>query len=112
MIILATLRRDGTLSGEEAFPGKPIPRELPSPNTKRWTASRKAEVVIAVLEGRLMREEACQRYQLSEEELFAWEDVFKTHGDSGLRATQLQQYRRPPEPLPDASRGKLLTRIR
>jgi Protein of unknown function (DUF1153) len=115
MIVFAKLRRDGTPTSEgggEAFRGEPIPSKLPSPNTKRWTASRKAQVVIAVSHGWLPREEACGRYQLSREELVAWEDAFKTHGNPGLRATQIQQYRCPSEGLLDASRGGRLTRIR
>lgn len=73
---------------------------LPSTHIKRWTAQRKAGVVIAVSDGRISREEACRRYQLSEEEFLAWEAAFKTYGSSGLRATYLYDYRRrsPREP--------------
>jgi hypothetical protein len=67
--------------------------ELPSPNIKRWLARHKAAVVIAVWDGRLLREEACRRYQLSEEELLAWENAFKVHGISGLQATRLKIFR-------------------
>jgi Protein of unknown function (DUF1153) len=35
--------------------------ELPSPNIRRWTSWCKAAVVIAVSDGRLLREEACRR---------------------------------------------------
>jgi hypothetical protein len=42
--------------------------ELPSPDVKRWTLRRKAAVVAAVAVGALTQEEACRRYQLSEEE--------------------------------------------
>ena len=76
-------------SGKEALPGELLPAKLPSPNTKRWTARRKAEVLIAVSDGRLPREEACRRYQLSEEELLAWEAAFKTYGNPGLFAYAL-----------------------
>lgn len=82
----ATLASD---NGEEALPGELLPAKLLSPSTKRWTARRKAEVVIAVSDGRLSREEACRRYQLSEEELLAWEDAFKTYGNPGLFAYAL-----------------------
>ena len=43
---------------------------LPPPNTKRWVARRKAAVVEAVSSGVITLEEACRRYQLSEEEFF------------------------------------------
>ena len=45
--------------------------ELPPPNTKRWVIRRKAAVVAAVRVGEITVEEACRRYQLSEEEFFA-----------------------------------------
>jgi hypothetical protein len=65
---------------------------LPPPNTKRWVARRKAAVVTAVSNGKLTLEEACHRYQLSEEEFFAWQRALETHGVNGLRATFVQQY--------------------
>jgi transposase-like protein len=68
---------------------------LPVPNTKRWVVRRKAAVVAAVRSGAITIEEACRVYQLSEEELVSWERAFETHGLAGLRATRVQQYRRP-----------------
>lgn len=69
------------------------PVELPPPNVGRWTIRRKAAVVSAVVAGVLTREEACRRYQLSEEEFDSWRQVFEEHGLAGLRSTRLQQYR-------------------
>jgi transposase-like protein len=60
--------------------------ELPSTNTRRWVARRKAAVVAAVSSGMLTVEEACRRYQMSEEELRAWQCAFETYGIVGLRA--------------------------
>jgi hypothetical protein len=60
---------------------------LPPPNTKSWVARRKAAVVTAVCSGLITLEEACRHYQLSEEEFFAWQRAFETHGVQGLRAT-------------------------
>jgi transposase-like protein len=68
---------------------------LPVPNTKRWVVRRKAAVVAAVRSGAITIEEACRVYQLSEEELVSWERAFEIHGLAGLRATRVQQYRRP-----------------
>jgi hypothetical protein len=68
---------------------------LPPPNTKRWVVRRKAAVVAAVRSGGITIEEACRVYQLSEEELLSWERSFEIHGLAGLRATRVQQYRRP-----------------
>jgi Protein of unknown function (DUF1153) len=69
-----------------------MPR-LPPPDVKRWTFRRKAAVVTAVATGVLTSEEACRRYQLSEEEFLGWRLAFETHGLPGLRSTRLQQYR-------------------
>jgi hypothetical protein len=66
---------------------------LPSPNIGRWTPRRKAAVVMAVLDGRLLREEACRCYQLTAEELLAWEDAFKTSGTRGMHAVRVARYR-------------------
>jgi transposase-like protein len=56
---------------------------------------RKAAVVAAVRSGELTLEQACRRYQLSEEELRSWERAFDIYGLHGLRTTRTQQYRRP-----------------
>ena len=69
--------------------------ELPPVTTKHWFASRKAAVVAAVRDGVLAREEACRRYQLSVEEFSSWQQLVDRHGLLGLRATRLQEYRRP-----------------
>ena len=83
----------------------PSTTELPSPNTRRWVARRKAAVVAAVSSGTITLEEACRRYQMSEEEFFAWQRAFETFGLLGLRASRVQQHRgtlpfRPADPAP------------
>ena len=84
----------GGLVGHPAMAETPRPTpELPPPNVQRWTIRRKAAVVIAVTNGVLTREEACRRYQLSEEELLSWQQAFEVHGLPGLRSTRLQHYR-------------------
>jgi len=60
---------------------------LPSRHTKRWVATRKAAVVIAVCSGAISRRRACERYQLSPEELNSWETAFKRYGTEGLRVS-------------------------
>ena len=67
--------------------------ELPPPNTRRWVARRKAAVVAAVAGGMITLEEACRRYQMSEEEFVAWQRAFEDKGILGLRAGYVQQYR-------------------
>ena len=67
--------------------------DLPPADVNRWTSRRKVAVVAAVAVGVLTREEACRRYQLSEEEFLSWQQAFEAHGLRGLGSTQLQQYR-------------------
>lgn len=67
--------------------------DLPPPDTRRWVASRKALVVRAVKYGLLSREEAIERYALSEEELDIWSNAVDAHGESGLKVTTIQRYR-------------------
>ena len=74
--------------------GRPITLEdLPKPGITRWVTRRKAEVVAAVTGGLLSEKEACQRYDLSDEEFAGWTRLYSQHGRKGLRATRLQQYR-------------------
>ncbi len=69
--------------------------ELPPANVKRWTIRRKAAVVTAVANGTLTAQEACRRYQLTDEELQSWRRAYETYGLPGLRSTRLQHYRNP-----------------
>ena len=62
---------------------------------------RKAAVVAAVKGGLITLEEACRRYQLSEEEFVGWQRAFEAHGLPGLRTTHLKDYRNP-DSAPDA----------
>ena len=71
--------------------------DLPPPNTKRWVVRRKFALVAAINAGKITLEEACQRYDLTEEEIRAWQRAYEAHGLPGLRFTRLQQYR-PREP--------------
>ena len=66
---------------------------LPPSDTRRWVIRRKAMIVAALRQGVLTREEACERYNLSLQELQAWEDVLDRHGLRGLRVTRLREYR-------------------
>jgi hypothetical protein len=63
---------------------------LPPPNTERWVARRKAQVVGAVQAGLLTLDEALARYKLSLEEYAGWQRGFYRHGLRGLQITHLQ----------------------
>jgi transposase-like protein len=73
---------------------------LPPADTRRWVVRRKAAVVAAVQSGKITFEEACRRYNLTEEEFRSWQRAFEAHGLPGLRATRVQQYRTPPSSRP------------
>src|SRR3546814_16485393 len=77
--------------------------DLPPPDTTRWVMRRKAEVVSAVRGGLLTAEEACQRWNLTLEELESWPQLIDRYGVRGLRATRLQQYSRPARQIGRAS---------
>ena len=66
---------------------------LPPPETRRWVARRKAEVVTAVRAGLMTFDEACKRYGLTAEEFSSWERAIDRHGLGGLRVTRLQEFR-------------------
>lgn len=67
--------------------------DLPAPDTKRWVARRKGQVVAAVRGGLLSIEEACERYALTVDEFMAWQRLIERHGLAGLRVTRAQDYR-------------------
>ncbi len=67
---------------------------LPSPETRRWVASRKAIVVAAVRGGLLSISDACERYRLTAEEFLTWQTQVDRDGLKGLRVTRVQDYRR------------------
>jgi hypothetical protein len=67
--------------------------DLPPADTQRWVIRRKAEVVAAVRGGLISVDDACSRYQLTDEEFMGWQQAIDKHGMAGLRTTRVQQYR-------------------
>lgn len=67
--------------------------DLPPKSTVRWVASRKAQVVRAVAYGLITREEALERYGLSDDEFDSWIRAVEKHGIEALKTTALQKYR-------------------
>ncbi len=67
--------------------------DLPPTATRRWVASRKAVVVQAVAHGLIAREDALDRYELSDEEFESWVRAVAYHGIDALKVTTLQKYR-------------------
>ena len=69
--------------------------DLPSPDIKRWSVRRKAEVVAAVRGGLLSFDEACSRYALNSEEFLSWQYCIDHYGLPGLRTIHTQFYLTP-----------------
>lgn len=67
--------------------------DLPPKNTRRWVASRKAVVVLAVEHGLIPKQTALERYDLSAEEFSLWQAAIIQHGVEALKVTALQKYR-------------------
>ncbi|OWU84822.1 hypothetical protein ATO6_10930 [Oceanicola sp. 22II-s10i] len=67
--------------------------DLPPPDTGRWVVSRKLAVVRGVVYGLLTREEALERYGLSQEEFMGWVAAVSDHGEEALKATAVQKFR-------------------
>ena len=67
--------------------------DLPSGDTRRWAASRKALVIKALAAGLIARSEAIERYDLSEEELDLWFEAVARHGVKALKVTKIQKFR-------------------
>lgn len=59
----------------------------------RWTASRKAAVVLAIARFEITAEQACETHGLSMDELMAWGRRHRTHGQGGLEVTKTQDLR-------------------
>lgn len=68
--------------------------DLPPASTRRWVASRKAAIVRAVKYELISIEEAQETYGLSIEELESWTLAVRNFGETALKATAVQQFRR------------------
>jgi Protein of unknown function (DUF1153) len=68
--------------------------DLPPDNSKRWTPRRKAAVVLAIRNKVIGIWDACERYDLSAEELAEWERDLDQYGVPGLRTTRVGIYRK------------------
>jgi len=81
---------------DNSAPSRPtIDGNLPPINTQRWSPHRKALVVNAVRSGAISFEEARNRYQLSAEELLAWQQAMETHGIGGCSSAGYRHIRGP-----------------
>ncbi len=90
--------------------GEPLTIDtLPPADTVRWVPRRKARVVCAIREGLISRQEACDRYGISEAELFSWEKLLDDHGLRALRVTSTQRYRQATTSTGEDAEGSMLS---
>ena len=75
--------RDGA-----GMPGD-LPHDLPPRDTRRWVASRKAQVARAVETGILPEDSALRIYGLTCEELDLWRQALRTNGVQALKVTRM-----------------------
>ncbi len=74
--------------------GFPLTRDtLPAPDTVRWNARRKAELLLAIRAELISLREAVELYNLSGEEIMGWSRLFERHGLEGLKSTKAQNFR-------------------
>lgn len=62
----------------------------------RWVMQRKLELLRDIRNGKLTVDQACDRYRLSTDELFAWREALERQGPNGLLATRRNRHY--PEP--------------
>ena len=67
---------------------------LPPTDIIRWVPRRKAQVVCAIREGLISRNDACDRYGISDAELLSWERLLESHGPRALRVTSRRRVRK------------------
>jgi hypothetical protein len=65
-----------------------VPSDLPPADAPAWSALSKTRALLAIRQGVITRQEAHRRYQLSTEELNAWESAFDRDGIAGLMVTK------------------------
>jgi hypothetical protein len=87
------VRIEAGVSASPTDPGATV-RDLPSPGVGRWTASRKAEIVIAVRDGTLAIIDARKRYNLSFDELKEWNTAYGRLGQAGLQSKHTHVFQR------------------
>jgi hypothetical protein len=71
--------------------------DLPIGKPKHWSAKRKAAVIEAIRRKVICIWDACERYDLSAEELAQWERNLDRFGVSGLQIKQINRKRSKPK---------------
>jgi hypothetical protein len=72
--------------------------DLPLGKPGRWTPRLKAAVILAIRNKVISIWDACERYDLSAQELADWERDLDQYGVPGLRTTRVSIYRKTSKP--------------
>ncbi len=66
----------------------PKPEPAPEPKIERWTAQRKAAIIVDVLKGKISVPEACRKYGFTQGEYREWADEFMRGGIEALKVNK------------------------
>jgi hypothetical protein len=99
----ASVERPEVVPGLDAGPLRLT--DLPEPGTRRWTGLRKVQVLGAVRGGLITRDEAWNRYGLTETELNNWDAQYQTSGVRGLYLPRTKKVRGEPGHTEQRTRG-------
>ena len=72
--------------------------ELPE-DIKRWTAKRRAALVMQLLRGETTINEAARQYDLTPSDIESWRDEFLTAGENALRSRPWEELERKDEEI-------------
>jgi len=63
-----------------------------TPEIQRWTAKRKAAVVLEVLKGQTTSVDACRKYGIKQSDLEEWTERFLEAGERGLKVNPPDEF--------------------
>ncbi len=84
---------DAGVGGDESAVRRVSRAGMLPPRPTRWVPQRKAEIVDALRGGFITLEDACARYDLSEEECVSWQRRLERVGFPGLLVKNTQKSR-------------------
>lgn len=91
---------------DKTTPGAPAAGALPADDIQRWTAGRKAAVVLDLIKGRTTSAEVARQFNLTVAEVDGWVERFTEGGRENLRAVP-----RDVEARHEAERKDLLAKV-
>ena len=62
-----------------------------SPQFQRWTAKRKAELILELIKGAKKLVDVCREYDLKQSEVEGWMEIFLQSGERGLKVNSQEE---------------------